>query len=186
MREPTPHHDSFGLLAEFDRPQRLVEAIQRTRQAGYRRIDAYSPFPIEAVTAALAIRDNRVPLFTLLGGLLGAATGYFMQVIANRAFPIDIGGRPLVAPPAFMLITFELMVLFAVTFSIGSMLLINRLPRLNHPLFDIESFHLASRDKFFLLVFSDDPRFDRDATRGFLEALAPVRVDLVGHSEEPE
>lgn len=186
MREPTPLERDFGLLAEFDRPQRLIESVMKARDAGYRRIDAYSPFPIEELKDALQIRDQRVPLLTLAGGIFGGLLGYFMQVYTNLDFPINIGGRPLIAVPAFMLITFELTVLFAVLFSIGGMLALNHLPRLHHPLFDIPGFHLASSDKFFLLIFSTDTQFDREATRGFLESLQPLRVDLVGHTEQPE
>jgi hypothetical protein len=109
-----------------------------------------------------------------------------MQVYTNHAFPLDIGNRPLVAPPAFMLITFELLVLGAVLFSIISMLGFNHLPRLNHPLFDVDSFRLASTDKFFLVVLSNDPKFDLRHTRAFLRSLDPVRVEQIGQTEEPE
>jgi hypothetical protein len=127
-----------------------------------------------------------VPWLTLLGGIVGAGLGYGMQVYTNRAFPIDIGNRPLVTPPGFMLITFELMILFAVLFSICGMLALNHLPRLNHPLFDVRSFDLASTDKFFLVLLSNDPKFDRERTRAFLNNLKPVRIDLVEGTEEPE
>jgi hypothetical protein len=185
MREPRDH-DLFGLMAEFSRPEDLVEATRQARAAGLERLDACSPFPIEELREILDIRDNRVPWLTLAGGIFGAATGYFMQVYTNLAYPILIGGRPLIAPPAFMLITFELTVLFAVLFAIGGMLVLNHLPRLNHPLFGVPSFHLASSSKFFLVVFSDDATFRPDRTRAFLESLRPVRVDPVYPTEEPE
>lgn len=186
MREPTPHTELFGLMAEFPDPERLVESVRRARSEGFERLDAYSPFPIEEMPDALGIRDMRVPWLTLAGGVAGALLGFGMQVYTNRAFPIDIGGRPLIAVPAFMLITFELMVLFAVLFSIGGMLALNRLPRLHHPLFGTARFHLGEPDRFFLVVFGDDPHFDRDATRHFLETLEPVHIEAVEHSEEPE
>jgi hypothetical protein len=186
VREPTPHTEAFGLLAEFDRPDLLFEGIKRARAAGFRRLDAYSPFPVEGLAEALGFQDQRVPWLTFIGGVFGAVLAYGMQVYTNYAFPIDIGGRPLYATPAFMLITFELAVLFAVLFSIGGMLALNHLPRLNHPLFDVAAFHLASANKFFLIVFGDDAKFDRDGTRAFLEELKPVGVALVGHSEEAE
>ncbi len=186
MHEPTPGQAAFGLLAEFDSPQPLIDGIKAARRTGYRNLDAYSPFPMQELSEALAIGDNRVPLLTFAGGVFGAALGFGMQVYTNLDFPIDVGGRPLVAVPAFMLITFELMVLFAVLFSIGGMLAINRLPRLNHPLFDVAGFQLASRDKFFLLIFANDERFEPQATREFLATLGPRRIDLVGHTEEPE
>lgn len=186
MREPSVRNDAFGLLAEFDRPERLVEAVRQARAAGFERLDAYSPFPIEGMGELLGVRDSRVAWLTAIGGVFGAAVGYGMQVFTNHDFPIDIGGRPLVAPPAFALITFELTVLFAVLFAIGGMLALNHLPRLNHPLFDVPEFHLASTDKFFLMVFSNDAKFDRDRTRAFLSGLHPIRIALVEPTEEPE
>jgi hypothetical protein len=186
MREPSPQTDCFGLLAEFSRPEQLLDAVRRTRKTGYRRIEAYTPFPVEGLGEALGFDDQRVPWATFAGAVIGAAVGYGMQVYTNLDFPIDIGGRPLLATPAFMLITFELSVLFAVTFAIGAMLVLNRLPRLHHPLFDLDRFHLASSDRFFLVVFSDDDKFDRSRTRRFLDGLGPVRVDVVAHTEQPE
>jgi hypothetical protein len=173
-------------MAEFDRPERLIDAVRRTREAGFERVDAHTPFPIEGLAEELGLRDQRVPWLTLLGGILGAAAGYGLQVYTNHAFPLDIGNRPLIAPAAFMLITFELLVLGAVLFAIGGMLSLNHLPRLNHPLFDVDSFRLASTDKFFLVVLSNDPQFDPRRTRAFLRGLHPVRVDPVGQTEEPE
>jgi hypothetical protein len=186
MREPTPRNEPvFGLLAEFDSADDLVASARKARAEGFRQVDAYSPFPIEGLAETLGHRDGRVPWLTLMGGIFGAALGYGMQAYTNLDYPIDIGGRPLVAPPAFMLITFELMVLFAVLFSVGGMLVLNHLPRLHHPLFDLEEFHLASNDKFFLIVLANDERFDRERTREFLATMDPVRIELVAHTEEP-
>jgi hypothetical protein len=183
MREPDS--PAFGLLAEFDSAERLVDSVGRAHSAGFRQLDAYSPFPIEKLTEALGADDPRIPWLTLAGGIIGAAVGFGMQVATNLLYPIDIGGRPLVATPAFMMITFELTVLGAGLFSAVGMLLRNRLPRLNHPLFDVPRFNLASSDRFFLLVSSHDPRFDPQATRDFLESLDPVHIDLVEQRPEP-
>lgn len=186
MHEPTAHSEIFGLLVEFDRPERLIDGVKRSRKAGFTQLDAYSPFPIEGLAEQLGFRDPRVPWLTLLGGLVGTAVGYGMQVYTNHAFPIDIGNRPLVAPPAFMLVTFELAVLFAVLFAVVSMFALNHLPRLHHPLFDVEEFHLASSDKFFLVVFSNDPQFNRERTRAFLRTLKPIGISSVPRTEELE
>ena len=186
MAESRAQTDVLGLIAEFDRPERLLESVRLSRDAGFLRVNAYTPFPIDGLAEALEFRDRRVPWLTLIGGVFGAALGYGMQVYTNLAYPIDIGGRPIVAPPAFMLITFELMVLFAVLFSIGGMLVLNRLPRLHHPLFDVQDFHLASSSKFFLMISSDDRQFDRDRTLRFLEGMQPVRIDFIGHGEMRE
>ncbi|NLS17666.1 DUF3341 domain-containing protein [Rhizobium sp. P40RR-XXII] len=186
MREPRPGSVTFGLLAEFDRPDRLVEAANRARKAGFRAMEAYSPYPVHELTEALGFEENIVPWLTVAGGAAGAAVGYGLQLYTNYAYPIEIGGRPLFAWQSFVLITFELTVLFAVLAAIFGMLLLNRLPRLHHPLFDIESFHLASSDKFFLVIFSNDGRYHPKRTRAFLTSLKPVRVEAVEHTEQPE
>ena len=186
MREPSPTYGILGLLAEFDTAERLVEAARKAHAAGYRRIEGYSPFPIDELAGALGFSDNRVPLACLLGGIAGGVGGFFMQVYANLDFPLNVGGRPLIPPEAFALITFELTVLGAVLAAIVAMLALNRLPRLNHPIFEAKSFHLASTDKFFLLIQSDDPKFDRGAVHRFLARLKPVGIEAPGFTEEPE
>ena len=187
MHEPTSSpRQVFGVLAEFDRAETLLESTHRVRAAGYTRLDTYSPFPIDGMAEALGFSDRRVAWFFLGGGIIGAVVGFGMQVWANWAFPLDVGNRPLVATPAFMLITFELMVLFAVLAGIGAMLAFNRLPRLHHPLFDIDEFRLASTDKFFLVIFSNDAQFSRDRVSELLQSLDAVRVCLVRHTEAPE
>ena len=186
MTEPTAASHTFGLMAEFDRAEPLIDAVKRAREDGFRSLDAFTPYPIEALTEALGIRDNRVPWLTLAGGVFGAASGYLLQVFTNLDYPLDIGGRPLLAWQAFLLITFELTVLFAVLFSIVGMLLLNHLPRLHHPLFNVAQFARASSDRFFLVIFSNDPRFDHETTRGFLEGLGAEKVHKVGAAEEEE
>jgi hypothetical protein len=186
MSEPGPEHVLYGLLAEFDQPQRLLDAVKHAKEAGFTRLEAFSPFPVDGVAEALGFHDRRVALATLIGGIAGAAVGYGMQVYVNLDFPLNIGGRALIAPPAFALITFELLVLFAVSACVGAMLWLNGLPRLHHPVFGVESFHLASSDKFFLAIFANDPKFELRSTRTFLERLHPLRVDEAPFAEEPE
>jgi hypothetical protein len=186
MREPGPSLGLYGLMAEFDRPERLLEAVGKARDAGFTCIEAFSPFPVDGVAEALGFRDRRVALATLLGGIAGAAIAYGMQVYVNLDFPLNIGGRALVAPPAFALITFELLVLFAVSAGIGTMFWLNGLPRLHHPVFGVESFHLASSDKFFLAILANDPKFEPRATRRFLQRLKPLRIDEAPFAEQPE
>jgi hypothetical protein len=179
MREPGSDRPVFGMMAEFDRPERLVEAVKKARAARFHAVDAYSPFPIEELTEILDLGDRRIPVLTALGGFLGAALGFGLPTYTSLAFPIDIGGRPLVAIPAFLMIAFELGVLGAVLAGIIGMLVLNRLPRLHHPAFDVETFHLASMDKFFLVIFGNDRSFDPEGTRDFLMGLKPRRVDLL-------
>ncbi len=165
----------YAVLAEFAEPQALVDATRRLRAQGFTRVDAFTPFPVDGLAEALGFSERRVPLATLVGGIVGAVAGFLMQVGTNLDFPLWIGGRPLVAVPAFMLIVFELMVLFAVLGGIGTMLISNRLPRLHHPLFDAERFHLASSDRFFLAVLAG-PGFDPAAARTALARLNPTSL----------
>ncbi|HEY3811977.1 MAG TPA: DUF3341 domain-containing protein [Caulobacteraceae bacterium] len=176
----------FALVAEFDRPEALLNAAKQAHAEGFTRVEAYSPFPVEGVSEALGFKERWISLITLAGGIVGALAAYGMQVYVNYDFPLNIGGRPLTPPPAFMLITFELLVLFSVLACIVSMLALNGLPRLNHPIFDVEGFRLASADKFFLAVMADDARFEPEATRQFLEGLKPVAVSQAPLSGVPE
>lgn len=166
----------YGLLAEFAGADALIRAVRHARAEGYRRIETYTPFPIEGVEEAIGFRENRIAGLCLAGGLSGSALGFLMQVYVNLDFPINVGGRALIAVPAFLVVTFELIILFAVLFAVFGMLALNRLPRLHHPLFDAERFRLASLDRFFLCVRGDDPRFDPKYTADFLQQLAPVTI----------
>ena len=169
----------FALVAEFNDAETLLDAVRRAREAGYTRFEAFSPFPIEGLKEALGFSEPWVPLATLLGGIAGAAIGFLMQVYTSLDYPIDIEGRPTVAPQAFMLITFELMVLFAVTACIVAMLLLNRLPKLSHPVFELERFGLASLDRFFLVIDAADEKFDRAKSRALLKRLGAVSVEAM-------
>jgi hypothetical protein len=168
-----------GLLAEFKTPELLLDAVKRTRQSGYRRIEAFTPFPVEGLADALGIRDGRVPWLGLIGGIFGALSGFLMQVYVNLDFPLNVGGRDVIAVPAFLVVTFELMILFAVLFPILGMLALNRLPCLHHPLFDVERFHLASVDRFFLYIRTADSGHDEAEARSFLSSLDPVSITKV-------
>ena len=172
----------YGLIAEFEDAHVLVEAARRTHAAGYRRIDAYSPFPVEDLSEALGFHDHWVPLIVLIGGLVGCAAGYLMQYyLAAIDYPLNIGGRPLNSWPAFIPITFELTILVAALSAVLGMLALNGLPMPYHPVFHVPRFALATRDRFFLCIEATDPQFERDATRRFLEQLAPREVSEVGH-----
>lgn len=186
MREPSADREPFGLMAEFSAPELLVDAVRQSRKAGYRSLDTYSPYPIEKMPAALGTTENTVPWLCFIGGALGAATGYGMQLYTNSAYPIAIGGRPLFAWQPFMLITFELMVLFAVGAVIAGMLVLNHLPRLHHPVFAVTDFHRASIDRFFLAIFCNDPQFEIEETATFLRSLRPLRVEAIQATEESE
>ncbi len=162
----------YGLMAEFDTPGDLVAAARRTRDEGYRRVDAYSPFPIHELTAALGMKRTKLPIVVLIGGLLGCATALLMQWFASAVhYPINVGGRPLASWPMFVPITFELTILFASFAAVFGMLGMNGLPMPYHPVFNAPRFALASRDRFFLCIEAKDPKFDLESTRRFLESL---------------
>jgi hypothetical protein len=167
----------WAIVAEFDSAERLVEAVRKTREAGYCRIETFTPFPIDEIPALLGFKEAKVGWLTLAGGIFGAALAFGAQLYFNWDFPINVGGRPLYAVPAFLVVTFELTILFAVSFAVFGMLALNRLPRLNHPAFAIPHFERASQDRFFLAIEGEDPHFAE--ARRFLESLAPLHVSAV-------
>jgi hypothetical protein len=172
----------YGLLAEYTEPEDLLAAARRAHDEGYRRMDAYTPLPVEGLAEAIGFTHNRLPWVVLVGGILGAATAYGMMYFsAVLNYPINVGGRPLHSWPAFVPITFELTVLGASLFAVFGMLGLNGLPMPYHPVFNVPGFALASRNRFFLCIQADDPKFDRLATRQFLEGLGPKQVSEVPH-----
>jgi hypothetical protein len=170
----------YGLMAEFENPEGLLSAAHQAYQEGYRKMDAYSPFPVEGLSEAIGFRHTRLPLIVLLGGALGAASGFGMQYwMAAIDYPLNIGGRPLNSWPAFIPITFELTILFAAFAAVLGLIVLNRFPQPYHPVFNVPDFALASRNRFFLCIEAADPKFDREGTRRFLGGLGPHSVSEV-------
>jgi hypothetical protein len=177
MRTPV-----YGLMAEFESPTALAAAAHQVREKGYRRVEAYSPFAIEEVNEALGLHHNKLPLLVLGGGILGGLTGYLMQYyVAVIEFPLNIGGRPLHSWPSFIVITFELTILFAAITTVLGLFGLCGLPEPYHPVFNVSRFAFASRDRFFLCIESRDPLFDRHDTAEFLHSLSPREVTEVAH-----
>jgi hypothetical protein len=170
----------YGLMAEFDSAQSLLEAAGKVQQAGYTKTDAYSPFPIHGLAEALGFKERHVAPIVLAGGLTGAAVGYGLQYWTQViAYPLNIGGRPFHSWVSFIPPTFETTILFAAFAAVFGMLALNGLPRPYHPVFNAERFHLATREAFFLAIEATDPKFDLDGTRTFLTGLHPREVVAV-------
>jgi hypothetical protein len=173
-----PHPpEPFCLLAEFDDADALFVAASEVRRAGYTRIDAYSPFPVEGLAGALGFRERRLPWIALAGGLVGGIGGYLMQWSLNAVdYPINVGGRPLDAWPAFAVVSFYLLSLGTILATLGGMLVLNRLPRLHHPIFDAPRFERVTVDRFFLAIERDDEHFDEERTPALLERLGALSI----------
>jgi hypothetical protein len=170
----------YGLLAEFSDANALVAATRRAHEAGFRRMDAYAPFPIEELADALGFHKTRLPLLVLLGGVLGGVSGYLMEYwTATTSYPLNVGGRPLHSWPAFIPVTFELTILGAALFAVLGMLALNGLPMPYHPVFNVPRFALATRDRFFLCIEATDALFDRVKTAAFLRDLGAREVTEV-------
>ena len=170
----------YGLMAEFDSATELVAAAHRTRDAGYKKMDAYSPFPVEGLAEAVGFHHDEVPLVVLAGGLLGCLAGYGMQYwISAVSYPVNVGGKPYHSWPAFIIVTFEMTILFAGISAVLGMLALNGLPMPYHPVFHVPRFAFATKDRFFLIVFSSDPKYNSLEVRRFLESLGPRSISEV-------
>lgn len=174
MSEPV-----LALLAEFGTADALLDAVRRTRDAGFRSVDTFSPYPVDGVAELLDFCDHRIGWLSIAGGLFGFFGMLALQLFVNIDYPVEVGGRPLIALPAFFVVDFEIMILGAVLFPVIGMLVLNGLPRLHHPLFGTPRFSLASDNRFFLYVDASDPKFDPQQTRSFLGSLGPWTVQPV-------
>jgi hypothetical protein len=180
LHDPRP--PIYGVMAEFPSADALVAAAHQVRAAGYEKVDAFTPYPVEAVSEALALPRSKVPLIVLIGGLLGGFGGYMLQYWSQLiVYPMNIGGRPPHSWPAFIVPTFECTILGAALSAVLGMILINGLPQPYHPVFNVPRFALASRDRFFLVIEARDPKFHSDATRRFLTGLNASEVSDVEH-----
>ena len=172
----------YGVMAEFEDPTSLVTAARTAYQNGFRKLDAYTPFPIEELSEVLHLHKNKLPLIVLIGGILGGLTGYLMQYYVTVIyFPINIAGRPLHSWPSYIIITFELTILFATIASVLGLLALCGLPMPYHPVFNVPRFSAASRDRFFLCIEATDPLFDLEQTSRFLETMEPKEVSEVAN-----
>jgi len=194
LEDPEPFHNApptahgrrrvtpplYGIMAEFDNPSDLVAAARQTYAAGYRRINGYSPYPIEELTEAIGFTKTTLPIIVFVGGLIGGLGGFFMQYWMEVIdYPLNVGGKPFNSWPAFIPITFECTVLVAAFSAVLGMLLLNKLPQPYHPVFNAPNFALATRDKFFLVIEANDPQFKHDEATAFMKTLGGMGVSDV-------
>lgn len=166
----------WALLAEYETPEALVAAAQAAHDAGYRLAEAYAPYAIDGLAEAVGFRRSRIPALVFVGGLAGGVGGYLLQWFAAvRSYPEEVGARPLHSWPMFIPVTFEMTILFAALTAFFAVLAANGLPRLAHPIFDAPDFDLATRNRFFLCLRTDDPAFDEASAIALLDATAPLR-----------
>jgi hypothetical protein len=180
----TPHakHPMYGLMAEFHTAEELIEAVHKVHEAGFKHVDAYTPYPIEEVSHALDLPRSKMPLIVLGGGVTGGLAGYGLQYWSQvLEYPMNIGGRPFHSWPAFIVPTFEMTLLFAALAAVLGMFALNGLPQPYHPVFNVPGFAMASRDRYFLVIEARDPKFDLGETRKFLLDLHPSEVSDVAH-----
>jgi hypothetical protein len=178
--ESKQHPLTYGLLAEFHDQHSLVDAAHRAHTAGYKKMDAYSPLPIEELHHAMGLPETKLPALVLTGGIIGGLSGFMLEVwVSMMAYPVNIGGKPLFSWPMFIPVTFECTILGAALTCVFGMLALNGLPQPYHPVFNVPRFALASRDRFFLLIEAIDEKFDLADTRAFLNSLGAKEVSLV-------
>jgi hypothetical protein len=167
----------YGLMAEFETPEEVLQAALRTHAAGYKKIDAFTPMPVEGLAEAVGFEWTSLPMVVFMGGFLGGCTGFFMCWYANViSFPLNVGGKPLNSWPAWIPITYELTILGAALAAVIGMIVMNGLPRPYHPVFNVSRFALASTDRFFLVIKARDSKFDLAQTKAFLQELKPQGV----------
>ena len=177
MSSATARPALHGVMGEFSTPQDLVTAIEEVRAQGYTKLDAYTPFPIEAAWEALGHHKSPVPLIVLIGGIVGGLSGFFLQYwVSVIEYPINVGGRPLNSWPSFIPVTFECTILGAVLAAVAGVFILNGLPEPYHPVFNVERFAFASRNRYFLCIEAKDPKFDRDTAHQLLLDLHAVEA----------
>ncbi len=177
MNDASKATELYGVMAEFDSPELLLEASEKAYELGYRKMDAYTPYPIEALPEAVGFKKPILPRIVLIGAIIGGCLGFFMQYYASViSYPLNIGGRPLNSWPSFIPVTFETTILLAAFAAVFGMFALNGLPQPYHPVFNVPRFALASRDRFFLCIESEDKLFDLTKTKKFLSDFKPKDV----------
>ena len=170
----------YGIMAEYTTPADAIHAAEKVRDAGFRKWDVFTPFPVHGMDKAMGLKNSKVGWFSFIGGCTGYTTGMLMIWFLNAIdYPIVIGGKPMFSPFAAFPPSYELTILLGAFGAIGGMLFLNRLPRLHHPLLKNRRFALATHDRFFVVIETADPKFNEVETRKLLEAAGSKRIELV-------
>jgi hypothetical protein len=178
---------TYGIVAEFDSPDALLEAARKSREAGYKRLEAFTPFPIHGLVDTVGFKDEKVPWIVFLGGVTGASLGYLLQYYTSVIdYPLNVGGKSLNSTPMFFPVMYECTILFAAFGAFLGMLALNKLPQPYHGAFNTPNFERASQDKFFLAIEADDALFDEVETQKFMETTGADNVSLVKESPGAE
>lgn len=171
---------SYGIIAEYDTPADAMHAAERVRDAGFRKWDVFTPFPVHGMDKAMGLKNSKVGWFSFIGGVTGYTTGMVMIWFMNMFdYPIIVGGKPMFSPFSAFPPSYELTILLGAFGALGGMLLLNRLPRLHHPLLKHKRFELATHDKFFLVIETADTQYDEAETRKLLESTGSKRIEMV-------
>ena len=170
----------WGVIAEFENPARLYEAVGEVQQEGYQKFEAWSPFPIHGIEKPMNLPGSKVPWITLAGGLTGLSIATLMQWwMGSVDYPMVIGGKPLFAWEPSVPIMFELTMLLSGISTFVGMMLLNGLPRPHHPLDKYPPFRRVTDDKFFITIEASDPRFDRESAQSFLKEHGGINIAVV-------
>ena len=173
-------HEVWGISAEFDNTELLLAAARKIKAAGFTRVDAYSPMPVEGMSEAIGYRNKQMPALMFCGALFGGTSGYFMQWYANtQSYVLSLGGRPYHTWPNFIVITFEATVLFSALTGVFGMLALNGLPTLYHPIYNTPGFERASQDRHFIAIEARDKNFDFDKSLALMQSLGALNVEVV-------
>lgn len=177
----------FGVIAEYDSPETLIQAANTALDQGYTRMDAFTPFPVHGLPEAIGFREAKVPWIIFVMGVFGGLGGLGLQWwVSTQAYALNIGGKPLFSWPSFIPPAFETTILFAAFGAVFGMIALNRLPQPHHPVFDAPNFDRASQDRFFLLIEAKDARYDAADTKATLEQSGALKVTVLGQEEESD
>ncbi|MDB6067759.1 MAG: hypothetical protein JWR26_3967 [Pedosphaera sp.] len=171
---------AYGIIAEFENPADTIAAAEKVRDKGFRKWDVFSPFPVHGMDKAMGLKNSKVGWFSFIGGVTGYTSGMLMIWWMNAVdYPILIGGKPMFSPFGAFPPSYELTILLGAFGALFGMMILNRLPRLHHPLLKHRRFALATHDRFFIVIETSDLKYSESETRKLLESLGSQRIEMV-------